>query len=146
MGMSTMANAADAALVVIDLQEKLLPHIAGAEQVVANSRRLILGAKELQIPIIYSEQYPKGLGGTVQPVLDALKEAQAGGAQVVRVEKTTFSCTGCDAFMDAIDGIDREQFLVCGVETHVCVCQTALGLLFNYADHYATAPKACSLR
>ena len=103
-----------AALVVVDVQEAFRPAVEGFDGVVENTRRLLEGAKILGVPVVVTEQYPKGLGRTV----DELGEVEP-------VEKTCFSAARADGF--DLDG--RDQALVCGIETHVCVSQTAHDLL-----------------
>ena len=103
-----------AALVVVDVQEAFRPAVERFDEVVENTRRLMEGAKILGVPTVVTEQYPNGLGRTV----DELGEVEA-------VEKTCFSAARADGF--DLDG--RDQVLVCGIETHVCVSQTAHDLL-----------------
>ena len=102
------------ALVVVDVQEAFRPAVQNFDTVVENTRRLMEGAKILGIPTIVTEQYPKGLGHTVAELGD-----------VDAVEKSCFSAARADGF--DLDG--RDQALVCGIETHVCVSQTAHDLL-----------------
>ena len=103
-----------AALIVVDVQEAFRPAVENFDDVVENTRRLMEGAKILGIPTVVTEQYPKGLGRTV----DELGAVEA-------VEKTCFSAARADGF--ELDG--RDQALVCGIETHVCVSPTAHDLL-----------------
>lgn len=108
-------------LVVVDVQEKLLPHISNAEQVERNVTRLISAAAAAKIPVVCTEQYPKGLGSTV-PSLELDENLK-------RIEKLTFSCAGKETFRDEISSLNRRKLVLCGIETHVCVMQTALDLL-----------------
>jgi nicotinamidase-related amidase len=103
-----------AALVVIDVQEAFRPAVQDFDGVVENTRRLMDGAKILGVPVVVTEQYPKGLGRTVDEL-----------GEVAPVEKTCFSAAAADGF----DLGGRDQALVCGIETHVCVSQTAHDLL-----------------
>jgi nicotinamidase-related amidase len=111
------------ALVVIDVQERLFPFIHTHEALANEIVRLVRGARRLELPIVVTEQYPKGLGPTIEPVREAL------GPDYKPLEKMSFSCAGDAAFLTALDGIGREQILLCGIETHVCVYQTAIDLL-----------------
>lgn len=111
----------DSLLLVVDVQEKLMPHIANHERVVESVVRLIKAAKLANIPTVCSEQYPKGLGSTIEPLVKEL--------ECERHEKLTFSCLGNDAIRSAIANVARPKIVVCGVETHICVLQTALDLL-----------------
>jgi len=115
----------NAVLAVIDVQEKLMPVIDGADELLRNVGRLIRGAHVLGIPVLVTEQYVKGLGPTVAPVREAL-EATGGHRPI---EKSCFSAHGCAAFADQLAALDRRHVLLAGVETHVCVYQTALDLL-----------------
>jgi nicotinamidase-related amidase len=115
----------NAVLVVIDAQEKLMPVIDGAEGVTRNLDRLVRGAHVLGVPVLLTEQYVKGLGATVGPLRRALEETS--GYQPI--EKSCFSAQGCAAFTAQLAALDRRQVIVAGVETHVCVYQTAIDLL-----------------
>jgi nicotinamidase-related amidase len=120
---------ASTALVIIDVQEKLMPVIDRRESVELNITRLVSGAYLLGVPILITEQYVKGLGATVNPVREALKNA--GGYRPI--EKDCFSAQGCTPFRTALEMLKRRQVLVTGIETHVCVYQTVTDLL---ADGY----------
>lgn len=116
-----LLDRARSALLVVDVQARLAPAIADGEQVTGRVRVLIEAARALAVPVLVSEQYPKGLGHTVdalQPFLD--------GATVL--PKTHFSCAREPALAEAIRGLGRPQIVVCGMETHVCVLQTAIDL------------------
>ena len=116
---------AQAVLVVIDVQEKLMPVIDGHEDVERNIARLIDGCAILGVPVIVTEQYVKGLGPTVASVKDALSRAGAADP----IEKMCFSAQGCADFVRALEQRERRQVIVAGVETHVCVYQTVSDLL-----------------
>jgi nicotinamidase-related amidase len=114
-----------AQLLVIDVQEKLAPHIAAGDIAVANSERLVRYARRLGVPVTITEQYPKGLGATVASVRDAA------GNETPCLEKITFSCWRNDAIRQRIEALEaegRDQIVVAGMETHVCVGQTVLDL------------------
>ena len=122
MSHENLFRADAAAVVLVDVQEKFMPVIHGAEQLVANCKVLLQGAKLLQVPVIATEQYPQGLG----PIIPELQELLG---DVPRYEKVCFSCVDAEAFLERIEEIGCDQVLLCGVETHVCVLQTALDLL-----------------
>lgn len=127
-------EAAQCALVVIDIQEKLLPPIFQREQLVRNAQLLIHAAQILKIPALVSTQYAKGLGGTVPEVASLL-------AGTAAIDKTLFSCFGSDLFCSAIKQVPgkRNTLLLCGMESHICVAQTALGALREgYLVHVAS--------
>jgi len=122
------------ALVVIDIQEKLLPPIFQKDQLVRNAQLLIRAAGILKIPALVSTQYAKGLGGTVPEVASLLN-----GVEVA--DKTLFSCFGSDAFCALLKRLpgSRNTLLLCGMESHICVTQTALGALREgYIVHVAS--------
>lgn len=110
------------ALLVVDFQERLLPAIHDQENVVAAAVQLIQGAHELGVPILVTEQYPRGLGPTVEPVRTALGELPP-------FEKTAFSAYGAGGLPERLRELGAADIVLCGIETHVCVCQTALDLL-----------------
>lgn len=115
-------SANECQLLVIDVQEKLVPRIHESAQVVAQCVRMMKIAGELGLPLTLSEQYREGLGATVAPVA----EAAAGAAQV---EKMTFSACGDAAALGTLVAHGRPYVLIAGIEAHVCVQLTALDLL-----------------
>jgi nicotinamidase-related amidase len=122
------------ALVVIDIQEKLLPPIFQKEHLVRNTKLLIRTAGILKIPALVSTQYAKGLGGTVPEVASLLAGTET-------VDKTLFSCFGSDVFCSVLKRLPgkRNTLLLCGMESHICVTQTALGALREgYLVHVAS--------
>ncbi|MFI5455075.1 MAG: isochorismatase family protein [Isosphaerales bacterium] len=108
------------AMLVVDLQDKLLAAIAGHELVVANVIALIRGAKTLNLPVWATEQYPKGLGPTAAAVAALIPERPA---------KTTFHCCAVPQLLEQLYGRNVRHITVVGIEAHVCVAQTALELL-----------------
>lgn len=110
----------DCLVLVVDVQERLAPAIADGSAVTAACRRLVLAARRLGVPVLVSEQYPKGLGPTVEPLRAALGDAP-------RLAKTSFSCAGEPAIAAAVEASGRRTLLLCGMEAHVCVLQSALG-------------------
>lgn len=108
-----------ATLVVIDVQEGFRPAIDGFDRIAAATAAMVRGAEILGIPTIVTEQYPKGLGSTVPEVADHLPE------RTEPLAKTVFSAAAAEGF----DLAGRQQAIVCGIETHVCVNQTVLDLL-----------------
>ena len=112
-------------LVVIDVQEKLMPVIDGADAMLRNVERLIRGCHVLGVPTLITEQYTKGLGNTVAPIRKALEET----SRYAPIEKNCFSANGCAEFSAQLAALERRQVLIAGVEAHVCVYQTAADLL-----------------
>lgn len=123
--MSRRIDRESAVLIVIDMQEKLLPHIDGHEEVEANVVRLLRGTHTLGVPALLTEQYPKGIGATTEPVARALEETHGLDA----IQKMTFSSCGAGEFLTRLETLGRRDVIVCGIEAHVCVYQTALDLL-----------------
>jgi len=124
----------ECALVVIDIQEKLLPPIFQKEQLVRNAQLLIRAATILNIPALVSTQYAKGLGATVPEIAALLAGTEA-------IDKTLFSCFGSEAFCAGLKRLpgQRNTLLLCGMESHICVTQTALGALREgYLVHVAS--------
>ena len=120
-----LMNASDSAVVVIDVQEKLLPHIGNHQRIQWNLLRLLEGAGTLGVAVCGTEQYPKGLGSTVQSIAGPLKSL----SQHQIPEKTMFSCRECVEMFNALSNSGVHNLLLCGIETHVCVAQSALDLM-----------------
>ncbi len=106
----------------VDIQERLLPHIHGHEELVRRSAILIKGLRVLNVPIVVTEQYTKGLGTTVPEIAAALGTYEP-------IEKMSFSCCGNPDVEAAVLGNNRHQIIVFGIEAHVCVQQTVLDLI-----------------
>lgn len=122
-----------AALVVVDLQERLLPAIFEKERVLKNSLLLIKAAELLDVPLVLTTQYQQGLG-TVVP------EVRAAAAGAVPHDKLSFGCFGDQGFLARLDSLaGRDQLLVTGIESHICVAQTVLGAIERgYQVHVAS--------
>ena len=114
----------DALFCLVDVQERLFPHIGNKEILEKNLLTLVKGLKVLNVPFIVNEQYKKGIGETI-PSLKELVETYSS------YEKTTFSCCQNDETMKAIKNTNKKVVIVAGIETHVCVLQTCIDLLEN---------------
>jgi len=117
---------ASTCLVVIDMQERLaaaMPEQART-RCIESTRQLVLGAAALQVPVIATEQYPRGLGPTVPAVAEPLEQARA-----TRIEKLQFDVCDNDAFARALGEHEVDTVVVAGMEAHICVWQSARGLL-----------------
>ena len=126
-------DASECALIVIDIQEKLLPPIFEKDRLLRNAQLLIRMAGLLKLPTIATTQYARGLGDTVSQVKDLLPE----GA----IDKQMFSCFGSEVFCSVLKRLPghRNTVLLCGMESHICVTQTALGALREgYLVHVAS--------
>ena len=110
-------------MLMIDVQEKLLPVISGKDDMVNNTVKLLKAAEVLEIPVVYTEQYPKGIGNTINPLLKSLPAA------AVRFEKNTFSCCDESGFNEKLTGSGRSLTVVFGIESHICVLSTIMDLL-----------------
>jgi nicotinamidase-related amidase len=122
------------ALIVVDIQEKLLPPIWEKDRFVRNAQLLIRLAGILKIPALVTTQYTKGLGNTVPEIASLLPGSPP-------IDKLTFSCFGSDVFCSLLKRLpgQRTTALLCGMETHICVMQTALGALREgYLVHVAS--------
>ena len=124
MNPSRLCDANQSQLLIIDIQERLTTAMPEAtlQQVLAASGRLLQGAGLLDIPVIRTEQYPKGLGATDPGLLEQFPTSGQ------RLEKTSFSCCNAKGFCDEVLDGRRRQVVIAGMETHVCVIQTALEL------------------
>jgi nicotinamidase-related amidase len=124
-----MARRSDSVALVVDVQARLMPAISNREALVERLRVFLPAMKILRVPIIYTEQYPQGLGETIPEIKDLLGSA-------LMFPKMSFSCFGDERFVQRLEGLGRRTILLCGVETHVCVMQTALhGLRKGYRIH-----------
>lgn len=111
----------DTTAVLIDIQEKLFPHMAIGETMLHHSLKLIDGLNVLGVPVMITQQYTKGLGPTIAPVAEKFSKFSY-------IEKMAFSCCDEPAFMDQLDKLDRRNVILFGIETHVCVLQTCIDL------------------
>ena len=112
-----------AALIVVDIQDRFKDVISGFEEMAAASIRLVSTFRALELPIIVTEQYPKGLGRTIPALGEAL------GGTAPPYEKTCFSSCGSDAVSSRLEELGTEHAVVCGIEVHVCVSQTVHDLI-----------------
>jgi len=112
------------ALLIIDIQERILPVISNYQRVVDHTLKLIKGFKVMALPIYHTEQYPKGLGSTVSSITEELGDLKP-------FDKMSFSCSGAGDLFKEFKKKDLSQIVVCGIESHVCVQQTVLDLIEN---------------
>jgi nicotinamidase-related amidase len=127
------------ALLIIDVQERILPVINNYQNVIQNVLKLIKGFKVMNLPIYYTEQYPKGLGPTASEIKNELTDAEY-------FEKMSFSCFGATDLFSKLKEKNLTQVVVTGVEAHVCVQQTVLDLLENDFQVNAAADAVSSRR
>lgn len=127
----------DSALVVIDMQERLVPAMLAPAKTLKNAILLIQAANELGIPTLLTEQYPAGLGKTMPEILSAAPAAPV-------YEKVHFSCMGDAEFSDALTGLGRNQIILAGMEAHIYVVQTAASLLESGYQVFVTSDATAS--
>ncbi len=111
------------ALMVVDMQEKLTNVMINLENTAKNIRLLIEAANEFAIPMIYTEQYPKGLGDTIEPLKSLLNNYKA-----KRFDKMTFSALNIPEIKNEIESLNKKTIVLSGIESHICVLSTAIDL------------------
>ena len=124
------------ALVVIDVQDKLMNVMPRRAELIGAIQRLMGAARVLNLPTLVTAQYIKGLGTVCPEIMEAAPGIQP-------IEKTAFSCCGSEEFMRAVKDLRRQRLLLCGIEAHVCVQQTAIDLMKDYFV-YVAADAVCS--
>jgi len=126
--------------VVVDMQEKLVAAMDGQEasRMISRQKIMLAAARELQIPVIVTEQYPKGLGRTVADMASLLHEG------IPHIEKTSFSCFGEIAFRKEIERRHFKSLVLMGMETHVCIQQTAIDALSRGFQVFLPIDTVCS--
>jgi nicotinamidase-related amidase len=117
-----MLSVENTALLVVDMQVKLTRTMTAKESLVINLQKLIAGMKVLGVPVIFTEQYPQGLGSTIPEIASLLNETKP-------ITKMSFSCCGNEDFLQKVKSLNRKQIIIAGIEAHVCVYQTVCDLL-----------------
>ena len=133
-----MLKQSEALLLVIDLQEKLVKMVGEDNQVATNCEKLLKATEILNIPAIITEQYPKGLGETISPIKKANNTTKY-------FEKTSFSAISTEEIKKELCVLEKKQVILCGIEAHICVLQTALELIENGFEVYVIKD-ACASR
>ena len=134
----------DFVIVIIDMQERLAGVMERRDDVVRVATQLARTAAMLDAPIIVTRQYPKGLGPTVPELEGILTELGEAGASVIGVDKTAFCCAAESVFTEALEATGRSQVVLAGMETHICVAQTALVLTAEGREVHVVADGCCS--
>ncbi|MGE5454015.1 MAG: isochorismatase family protein [Methylocystaceae bacterium] len=129
-------NVENCVLLIIDLQDNLMKAMDQADKLYKNTQLLLKTSQELAIPVVVTEQYPKGLGRTAAAVTDHLGEHTL-------IEKTAFSACTAET-MQALNGLGRKQVLIVGSETHICVFQTVRDLVAAGYSPYVISDAVCS--
>jgi nicotinamidase-related amidase len=135
----------DAVVTVVDVQEKFFPQMHESERLVRTIKILLAVARRLKLPVLVTEQNPKGIGRTVPQIAEDLEGIQP-------IAKMTFSCWGADSFREALARTGRKTVILVGIEGHVCMLQTGLDLLHaGYRLHVpvdavtSRTPEACEI-
>jgi nicotinamidase-related amidase len=124
-------------LLVVDMQKKLLKTMPNPDLLTENVLKLIEGFKIIERPVFLTEQYPEGLGKTEPAIKKALKGVEIG-------EKLSFSCCGIKGFSQKLRKQKIDQVVLCGIETHICIWQTAMDLLYDSFDVSVVKDCVCS--
>lgn len=127
-----LVTAEESILLMVDIQERLMPSIAGAERIAERAAFLLRAARILSVPILVTEHYPKGLGRTIPALAAELRPDEV-------FEKIHFSSAAEPGFLERVQAFDRRQIVICGAEAHVCVLQSALWLKALGYDVYLAA-------
>jgi nicotinamidase-related amidase len=130
-------NKEDTLFLIVDVQDKLAAVMKEREKVVGNTLHLIELAKMIGVPVTVTEQYPKGLGPTVKEIREALPSYRP-------IEKITFDCCGEPPFLEELNEKKRRTIVLSGMETHICVLQTCIGLLKNGFTVHLVRDAVCS--
>jgi nicotinamidase-related amidase len=126
-------------LVIIDVQERLFPLVHENQRVLERIDLLLSAAKVLNVPMLLTEQYPKGLGSTLEAVRRIVPEAEP-------LAKMGFSCVSAPGFKERLSSLRRDQILLAGIEAHICVAQTALDLAAGGEKVFVAADAVSSRR
>ena len=121
MNITATLHIENTVLLLIDFQERLFPVMHEKEKLLRNVIKLVQGAKVLEIPILLTEQYPKGLGPTIPEIKTLISDIKP-------IEKVCFNCCDEESFSKALEALKRKQVLIAGIEAHICVYQTAMAL------------------
>jgi len=127
----------DTVLLIVDIQEKLAVVMTEKDKVVGNNLHLIELAKMINMPVMVTEQYPRGLGATVKDIREALPFYRP-------VEKMTFDCCGQPPFLEELKEHNKRNVVLTGMETHICVLQTCIGLLKGGINVHIVQDAVCS--
>ena len=132
-------EAKNSALLMIDIQERLMPSISGKDAVLRNAVRLLTAAKVLELPLLVTEQYPKGIGPTLFQLASLIPPGTP------RLDKMSFSCCGLAGFDEALNALGRPVTIVFGIETHICILSTVMDLI-DLGRSVVLAADACGSR
>ena len=134
-----MINVNDCVIVLIDIQDRLVSMLNKQEPIVKNTTILANAANILDIPIVLTEQYPQGLGGTIPDIVLNLEQS------IPIIEKTSFSALQTIEFSDKLKSLNKKTIIIAGIETHICVYQTTMDLI-DAGYNVVVAKDACASR
>jgi isochorismate hydrolase len=140
---TTVASRSQAALLVIDIQERLSAVMPQRDSVLQSTSKLMRTAALVELPIVVTLQYPTGLGDA-EPVVRAAAQSAAEATSVAWVNKIAFDCFAEPAFVEALAATQRRQLVIAGMESHICVVQTALAALREGFDVHVVGDGCCS--
>lgn len=144
MSLLATVRRSEAVLVVVDIQERLSAVMERRGAILSATIRLVRTAGLLGMPIIATQQYPKGLGESEPALIEALAAAESAGSHVARIDKLDFDCFGEPQFVQALEATERRQIILSGMETHICVTQTALSALRAGYEVHVVADACCA--
>ncbi len=142
--LAAVSRREDALLVVVDIQQRLAAAMERRDSVAASAVRLIKTAALVGVPVIVTRQYPEGLGETDPTVARVLDAVEADGHSVMRADKLAFDCFADTAFTELVSTSGRTQLILTGMETHICIAQTALHGLRSGLEVQIAADACCS--
>jgi isochorismate hydrolase len=140
---ASIARAADAVLVVVDVQERLSAVMPERDAIVSAASKLMRTAALVGVPVVVTRQNPAGLGD-IEPALRQVAESLATATDVLWADKVAFDCFGEPTFVEALAATGRTQLLVAGMETHICVVQTVLSGISRGLDVHVVGDGCCS--
>ena len=141
---ATLLSAENAVLLVLDVQERLAVAMARRDEVCDSSEFLAAVAGIVGVPVVVTRQYPAGLGDVEPKLAETLTALEAEGLSVTRADKVAFDCFREPAFRDAVEAMDRRQLIIVGMESHICVTQTAISALAAGWDVHVVDDGCCS--
>ena len=141
---ATLLSAENAVLLVLDVQERLAVAMARRDEVCDSSEFLAAVAGIVGVPVVVTRQYPAGLGDVEPKLAETLTALEAEGLSVTRADKVAFDCFREPAFRDAVEAMDRRQLIIVGMESHICVTQTAISALAAGWDVHVVEDGCCS--
>lgn len=142
--LAAVARREDALLVVVDIQQRLAAAMERRDAVAATTVRLIKTAALVGVPIVVTRQYPEGLGDTDPTVAHVLDEVEQAGHTLYRADKVAFDCFADPGFAEIVSASGRKQLVLAGMETHICIAQTALHGLRSGLEIQIAADACCS--